>query len=83
MLREPPRTRPCTRIPIEASNSVTSNPSSGFARPAGSRSAAGSSVAEGLVVRLAPPALPAEGECIPKIAELGSNTAQELKLEAF
>ena len=29
------------------------------------------------------PALPAEGECIAKIAELGSNTAQELELEAF
>src|SRR5829696_756668 len=28
-------------------------------------------------------ALPAEGECIPKIAELGSNTPQELELEAF
>src|SRR3954451_12444865 len=36
-----------------------------------------------LVLRLARPALPSEGECIPKIAELGSNTPQELELEAF
>jgi hypothetical protein len=27
--------------------------------------------------------LPAEGKRIPKIAELGSNTRQELELEAF